>query len=308
MKRLQIYLSKSEWLPLFFLFSVLFFSKCKKEETPEEPLPPQDTIPNPPPPLDLSACFPFEALSPQAEALYEWGYYPDNPQLLQYYREYDSSTGTLQRTYEYKYTFSTNLQTYLLDTMITYIGNFIGPTTFSEKTVYEYVFTDSVTFEIPQAIVYRFNENEANLMLIKGTLYFERGSNGLVQELTYTDFEDNQMGTYIDNYRYTYEYDSLERIKVSHFFNYNNVETTTEYFTPSPYYKASTFELTMHPDLRWGYRYAPQQQIIQYGSSQYTYNYVYQANPRNYVTERSVIDSFNGDTLFLSNIAYNCYE
>jgi hypothetical protein len=242
------------------------------------------------------------------ESLYEWEYYPDNPQLLQYYKEYDSETGVIDRTYEFKYTYNTLINQYLLDTMITYIGNFIGPSTFSEKLVYEYVFSDSVTFEIPEATLYRFDENEANLMLIKGNLYFERGPNGLVQEITYADFPDNEMGTFIDNYRYTFEYDDQDRITVSHFFDYNDQETTTEYFTPSPYYKAPTFELTMHPDIRWGYRYAHSTQVIQFGGSQYTYNFVYQANPRNYVTERSVINSFNGDTLFLSNISYNCYE
>jgi|GEM_PF-2433906 len=297
-----------------FTFSVFFclfqFQSCKKEEeSPDEQPPPAgDTIPDPPPPLDLNACFPIQALNSQAESLYEWEYYPNEPQLLRYYKEYDSETGEIQRTYEYLYTYYPQLQSYLLDTMITYVGNFLGPLNFSEKTVYDYSFTDSVSYNITGATIYRFDQNEPGLMLIKGNLYFNYGPTGLPIEITYTDFPDNEMGTFIDNYSYTYEYDSLERIKVSHFFNYNNVETTTEYFTPSPYYKASTFELTMHPLLRYGYRFAHQKQVIDFGSSTFTYDFVYQVNEDNYVIERSSINSFNGDTLFLSLINYNCYD
>jgi hypothetical protein len=294
---------------LALIFALLYLEACKKEEEIIDELPPPgDTIPDPPPPLDLSACFPIQALSPQVESLYEWEYYPDNPQLLKYYKEYDSETGVIDRTYEFKYTYNTLNNQYLLDTMITYIGNFLGPANFLEKTVYEYEFTDSVHFTITGATLYRFNEAEEGLMLIKGNFYFDYDLNGLPTEITYTDFVDNDMGTQFDNHRYAFEYDSLERIRVSHFFDYNDQETTTEYFTPSPYYKAPTFELTMHPLMRWGYRFAHQTQIIQFGSLQYTYNFVYQANDRNYVIERSSINSFNGDTLLLSLITYNCYD
>lgn len=293
---------------LSIVFIILQLTSCDKEETQEDLTPPDADITDPPPPLNLSACFPIHALSPQVESLYEWEYYPDNPQLLRYYKEYDSETGVIYRTYEYKYTYYPQLNDYLLDTMITYIGNFLGSANFIEKTAYQYAFIDSINHTCTGAKVYRFDEYEPGLMLIKGNLHFEHGPTGLPTEITYTDFVDNQMGTYLDNYRYTFEYDSDERIVVSHFFDYNDVETTTEYFTPSPYYKAPTFELTMHPLLKWGYRFAHQTQIIQYGSTQYTYNYVYQANERNYVIERSSINSFNGDTLLLSIITYNCYE
>jgi len=294
---------------LLLLFGILLLEACKKEEEEiiEDPPPPGDTIPDPPPPLNLSACFPIKALNPQVESLYEWDYYPNNPQLLQFYREFDSETGVINRSYEYKYTYHPSIQSYLLDTMITYIGNISGPAGFLEKTAYDYIFSDSVNFIYTGATLYRFNENEAGYMLIKGNLNFDYGPSGLPTEITYTDFADNNMGTSFDNYRYTYEYDSLERIRVSHFFNHNDVETTTEYFTPSPYYKAPTFELTMHPMIKWGHRFAPQTQVIQFGST-YTYNYVYQANERNYVVERSSINTFNGDTNLLSIITYNCYE
>lgn len=287
---------------LLVSLSLLHLQACKKDDTPTSGTPSND------PPVNGSGCFPIQALSPQIAPLYQWEYYPENPQLLRYYREFDSESGAVERTYEFLYTYNSELSAYLLDTMVTYIGNVVGAQDFLEKVVYQYEFIDAVNYTITGAEVFRYNEGEPSLMLIKGNLYFDYNSSGLISEITYSDFIDNSMGTLIDNYRYVFEYDDEERIIVSRFFDYTDEETTTEYFTPSPYFKAPTFELTMHPQLRWGYRYAHQSQVIQFGSSQFTYNYVYQANSDNYVIERSSINSFNGDTLLLSIITYTCYD
>jgi hypothetical protein len=291
---------------LALAFTILILSSCNKQE--EEP---EDNGTGSLPNLNqVPGCYVQNMIASDLDPQYIFYYNDAFPTILEYYKWYNSTTGNVNETQRFGYTFHEDLGTALLDTVFMYFGDIenTGWDNWYTATIFQYTWSDSVHYTIESAKVYTNDPLYTYNLRLKGEIFYDFDDYELPTGIWYYDFtDDTGNGSELDNYRYVFLHDTEERLRELHYYNHNDVETYYEIHTPSPYYQPTQFSKTIHPEHGWQTRFAPATSTYYYqGTGTYTYEYEYLVNDDNYIVQQSWM---NGTTPTLISVYdYECYD
>ncbi len=288
---------------LVFGISLAFFpTACSEDETPD---------PDKSPVTTGDGCYLKNILNDKAAPLFSYFYLEESPSILDFYYEHDPLSSVITNTYSYRYS-PASIAGLRIDSVFHYIGDFYvyGPGDFSSLTVYYYTSYGNSFDVIDSANVYVNTYVPEEPFGLKGTIYYEYESNGLLETETYYDNEDYSQGSFYDNYQIQYFYDSNAQLIEWKYFNYDDKMTYYEKYELTTYFQPS-IKVVVNPELVKSNLYAPAKLTVPAYlngglNGTYTYKYQYQVNEHNYIVEQSLLTD-GGNAEFLKLLTYDCY-
>jgi hypothetical protein len=204
---------------LALAFTILILSSCNKQE--EEP---EDNGTGSLPNLNqVPGCYVQNMIASDLDPQYIFYYNDAFPTILEYYKWYNSTTGNVNETQRFGYTFHEDLGTALLDTVFMYFGDIenTGWDNWYTATIFQYTWSDSVHYTIESAKVYTNDPLYTYNLRLKGEIFYDFDDYELPTGIWYYDFtDDTGNGSELDNYRYVFLHDTEERLR-------NCITTTT---------------------------------------------------------------------------------
>lgn len=275
---------------------------CSEDDIPED-----EKIPE----IVGDGCYVNRILNDKAAPLFSYYYKEESPSILDFYYEHDPLTSVITNTYSYRYS-PASVAGLRIDSVFHYTGDFYlyGPGEFTSLTVYYYSNFGGGYDLIDSANVYVSTGIPEEPFGLKGTIYYEYASNGLLETETYYDNESYSPGSFYDNYQIQYFYDSNLQLIEWKYFNYNDAMTYYEKYELSTHFQPS-IKVVVNPELVKANLYAPSKLTVPAYlnggmNGTYTYEYQYQVNEYNYIVEQSLKNG-SGSPQFLKLIVYDCY-
>jgi len=256
-------------------------------------------------------CYIKSIINDKASPLFSYYYLEKSPSILDFYYEHDPLTSVITNTYSYRYS-PASIAGLRIDSVFHYIGDFYqyGPGEFSSLTVYYYTSYGKSYEVIDSANVYVNTYVPEEPFGLKGTIYYEYDSMGLLETETYYDNEDYTPGTFYDNYQIKYFYDPNTQLIEWKYFNYDEKMTYYEKYELTTFFQPS-IKVVVNPELVKSNLYAPLKLTVPAYlngglNGTYTYEYQYQVNEHNYIVEQSLLVD-GGNAEFLKLLTYDCY-
>ncbi len=271
----------------------------------------EDIIEDKDPVIIGDGCYIKSILNDKAAPLFSYYYLEESPSILDFYYEHDPLSSVITNTYSYRYS-PASIAGLRIDSVFHYTGDFYqyGPGEFSSLTVYYYTSYGNSSDVIDSANVYVSTNVPEEPFGLKGTIYYEYDSNGLLETETYYDNENYVPGTFYDNYQIQYFYDSNSQLIEWKYFNYDDKMSYYEKYELTTYFQPS-IKVVVNPELVKSNLYAPAKLTVPAYlngglNGTYTYEYQYQVNEHNYIVEQSLLME-GANTEFLKLITYDCY-